>query len=184
MNVLQSITNCSNNSEYDKNILICNPRSCNFKCSLVINLNRQNEISQDFRVMNDIQKKMFIFENVKREEETNFNGRNFKWHYLLDNKNVCKSFFLKIINHKTPNIIINTFNYKNSAISEIPKRKHWKSHSVHFDTEIKDFILSFNPSHSHYKLNHSPNRKYIDDKYNMCPTRLYKEFAKIKGFES
>ncbi len=51
--------------------------------------------------------------------------------------------------------------------------------------KIKDFILSFNPSHSHYKLNHSPNRKYIDDKYkyNMCSTRLYKEFAKLKGFE-
>jgi hypothetical protein len=58
MNVLQSITNCSNNSEYDNNILVCNPRSCNFKCSSVINLNRQNEISQHFRVMNDIQKKM------------------------------------------------------------------------------------------------------------------------------
>jgi hypothetical protein len=47
--------------------------------------------------MNDIQKKMFIFKNVKREEETNFNGRNFKWHYSLNNKNVCKSFFLKTI---------------------------------------------------------------------------------------
>ncbi len=98
MNVLQSITNCSNNSEYDNNILsiVCNPRSCNFKCPSVINLNRQNEISQHFRVMNDIQKKMFIFKNVKREEETNFNGRNFKWHYSLDNKNVCKSFFFKL----------------------------------------------------------------------------------------
>ncbi len=35
MNVLQSITNCSNNSEYDNNILVCNPRSCNFKCSFI-----------------------------------------------------------------------------------------------------------------------------------------------------
>ena len=68
---------------------------CFYKCSFIINSIRQKEI-YDYYSAIDSNKKQFILHNVQREEE-NSNGKAFKWHYLLDNNNVCRQFYLQTL---------------------------------------------------------------------------------------
>jgi hypothetical protein len=41
--------------------------------------------------------------------------------------------------------------------------------------------MSFNPKKTHYNLSHAPNRLYINEKFNMSPCKLYKQFIETKN---
>ena len=131
--------------------------------------------------MNLKEKKIFIYNTVQRKLKKN--GYNF----TLMGKNVCRRMYLNTLGYKTFNAIESILKNKNLKsvnnviiINDKKNIKVWNKHTVEFNKKIDDFILSFNPTKSHYRINHSPNRRYFDASLKLNASKLYKEFCKVK----
>ena len=154
---------------------LCNPSYCLKHCSDFIKVEKQQEINEKLLQSNDHQIRNFIIENVKKVE-TN------KWDYYLEGLQVCCRMFCNTIGHKRPDNIQN-FVLKSGIDKRYIKRSnHWKTHSNEFNNKIKDFLMSFEPQKSHYKLESCPNRLYIPSEYDLNPITCYLKFCEKMNF--
>jgi hypothetical protein len=124
---------------------LCNPSFCSKRCSDFMKVEKQQEINNKLLQSNDNQIRNFIIENVKKVE-TN------KWDYYLEGLPVCCPMFCNTIGHKRPQNIQN-FVLKSGIDKRYNnKSKHWKTYSNEFNNKIRNFLMSFKPQKSHYKL--------------------------------
>ena len=62
-------------------------------------------------------------------------------------------------------------NLSNDQIVNINNTGLHKRKSEQFDEKLSNFIESFNPSQSHYNINHAPKKLYIDQSFQMYPNK-------------
>lgn len=161
------------------------PRSKIFSCDqldsdIVSNINSKywNSTIQDRR--------NFIVSNVDCEEvDTSKNKRKYTFH--LNKKIVCKQFFLNALGYSNDSCVRSVFEnmkpgeYGLKSCAPVDKRgklPNNKKFDDQFNQEIVDYIESFHPSVSHYKILHSPLRRYLPS--NISKTYLYKLFVEQK----
>ena len=112
-------------------------------------------------------------ESTKRpwKDSTGDVQQNFSRHYFLsdqeDNEHtVCKIFFLRTLGYTSDKVITVTLkNCKEGAITPSSDKsgKHIPANKIPQENQevIINHIKSFNPSVSHYRREHAPNRLYL-----------------------
>jgi hypothetical protein len=90
---------------------------------------------------------------------------------------ICKTMFLHTLGFKSDGVLKRL--YKGQANNNgipltIDRRGKYGRKKTDLLTEVKEFLKQYNPRISHYRLNHSPKRKYINSIYNM--KTIYKQF--------
>lgn len=153
--------------------------NCRKKCSKVIDTNRQNAIHCEFWTLNYEQQRQFIFSSVKKIDKKRTTDRNSRRSntivYTLKNDfgidvNVCKKFYLAILGYPLHNdrIIRDILNKTDpTSLLVKPLQRGHPSEKKVGRQPIIDHINSFNPSISHYRREHAPNRKYLPSDINI-----------------
>jgi hypothetical protein len=87
---------------------------------------------------------------------------------------------------KFDKLLIKFQNSENSDLNEVLKDKRMlngRQKSQEFVDKFENFIQTFDPKPSHYKLSNAPKSKYIDSEFNTKPIKMYKEFANQLKFK-
>ena len=164
------------------------PLSKCFKCNLTSEEER-HAIYKSFW-QKDIQgQRNFVSANVKATPGETTRKRKMKsLCYYLNSYKVCKSFFLKTLGFNASDSIIRSV-FDNIPMDElslnlgappdkrgrhIPSNKHDES----LVAEVKNFVESFKPCVSHYRISHAPNRRYLPN--NLSIRSLFDEFIDKK----
>jgi len=163
--------------EFKKHQLL-SPCSCKRKCRESICEERRKDINQQFWELDYGQRRMWIksqvqVESTKRQKKDSTGDvqRNFSRHYFLSDQEdkahaVCKIFFLRTLGYTSDKVITVTLkNCKEGAItpSSDKRGKHIPGNKLPEESQevIINHIKSFNPSVSHYRREHAPNRLYL-----------------------
>lgn len=161
---------------------------CKKKCHSQFTEEARQHLNNHFRNMSWKEQQYFIINNTSKEEpkrktvkENRKLRRNTSVLYFLTNEtgakvNVCKVFFLETLGYSRKNdksvrnalyTKTNNIPVDNRGINSNPKK---------FDeTKVVEHINSFNPSISHYRREHAPNRKYLPS--DLTVTRMYQDFC-------
>jgi hypothetical protein len=182
------------NEKHPLKEMVCNhsdvlPRAKHFKCHEIIALERE-KINESYWKSSIQSRRDFIVNNVvcKAKNLPNLtpNDRLLKnkiYKYQLTCKIVCKPFFLGTLGYTNDSIIRSVFNnmddedyhLKISAPADKRgRREPFNKLSDDFRNRVVDFIESFKPCVSHYKLLHAPLRRYLPS--NFSKTFLFKQF--------
>lgn len=167
---------------------------CRKKCHYNFTEDCRKQINHHFRVMNWTEQQYFIINNTLKEnpkrktvKENPKLKRDITVSYFLVNEkgvkvNVCKIFFLETLGYgrkndksvrKALHTMPNTVPVDNRGTNPNPKKLD--------DTKIIQHIHSFNPSISHYRREHAPNRKYLPS--DLTVTSMYQDFCEqMKDF--
>ncbi|KAH9643380.1 hypothetical protein HF086_015494 [Spodoptera exigua] len=164
----------------------CND-SCKKKCHTKFTEESRKNINHHFRNMSWKEQKYFIINNTSKEEpkrktvtENRKLPRNVSVLYFLSNEtgskvNVCKVFFLETLGYSRKNdksvrnaltTITNTIPVDKRGTNPNPKKFD--------DAKVIHHINSFNPSISHYRREHAPNRKYLPS--DLTVISMYRDF--------
>ncbi|XP_039288678.1 uncharacterized protein LOC111055158 isoform X2 [Nilaparvata lugens] len=159
----------------------CNIENCKRKCISGINEDRRQSIHDQFWLLNDEERKMFILTQVDRKivsHRRNYedNSRRSKtFNYFLKNNEgesmqVCKTFFITTLGYKKNNdtAVFNVLNQPLDVITPKPDRRG--KHSPHNKIDrsvIEKHILKFNPCVHHYRREHAPERRYLPTDINI-----------------
>ena len=153
----------------------CDRDLCKKKCADITELDRM-EIWEAFWKLKKDDRLAWVFYHVKTEktkEQTvvgKQSRRNHTYRYYLTHTDgdveVCKVMFLTTLGYKKTNdrLIKTAMKYKHENNISAPKdmrgRHRLGQKSVHYGV-VRDHINSFNPSISHYRREHAPNRLYL-----------------------
>lgn len=153
---------------------------CKKKCNTVINQGRRVDINSQFWNLDHEQQDHFMLScisntNVKRRTVGPESRRSCTLRYFLKNetgesKEVCRTFFLTTLGfHKNNDKILQRFcKYKKSLITPKSDGRRGKiPHNKLDHSMIEKHIVSFNPSISHYRREHAPNRRYLPSDLNI-----------------
>ena len=149
---------------------------CKRKCSSKIPENFRLEVCREYNNLTYNGKREMIFRHVAREgkkrmtkgEHESRHSMSYQY-YLFDGNGVrhqvCKRFFLTTLGLDQKNDRLITTVMKTTASSALTATNdkrgcHTPSNKIPREP-IKAHIESFNPSISHYRCEHAPNRRYI-----------------------
>lgn len=178
--------------------------SCKKNCNKKISSPRRLDINNQFWNLSSEDQKNFYLSSVSKtpkKRSTTGNSaesrRLFSFNYSLKDsdgrtQNVCKIFYLKTLGYHEKNDKPVRTVLKYSHLSLKPKKDKRGGSSKKFDRElIVSHIKSFNPTTSHYRREHAPNRLYLPSdvsiklmyesfkaKYNvLCSYYLYRQMV-------
>lgn len=151
--------------------------SCAQKCAKKISIERRNFINAEFwKIIESTERKSFILHHVSKipvKQRTVRNvdkfRRNQSFQYSLKDHNgttqiVSKTFFLATLGYdKTNDKVLRTAlrSSENSVIVKKDKRSSKEPHNKIDEDPIRTHINSFQPTISHYRREHAPNRLYL-----------------------
>jgi hypothetical protein len=162
---------------------------CNKKCTEKVSEELRSKINSQYSNWTRVQQQMFIFnscckEAVKRRTTTNNNLKMNTFHYFLngvdgDKIEVCKIFFLTTLGYHQRNdqFLRNTLIQSDPTafIPEKDKRgQHRNKESINREI-LREHIMSYKPSVSHYRRVHAPNRLYLPS--DLTITSMHSDFA-------
>lgn len=147
---------------------------CKYKCTQSISAERQNDINSQFWQLSEEARRIFIFSLIKKEDKKRHtagtsSSRKFTFKYYLKTENsiqvqTCKKFFLATLGYdiKNDRILKNVRNTNSSRISPKPDNRGRQACPQKIDRQpIIDHVNMFNPTLSHYRREHAPNKKYL-----------------------
>ncbi|KAG5870980.1 hypothetical protein JTB14_006707 [Gonioctena quinquepunctata] len=152
---------------------------CIRKCKDKITENRRQQINDEFWKMSWSEQRIFIVGQCQRQipkKHTENSSRANTYFYYLKNEEgtsaqVCKPFFLTTLGFKynndtvLQNALKNSQNHLLSTKRDMRGRKPSTSKLDH--KKIRIHIESFNPSISHYRREHAPDRRYLPEDINI-----------------
>lgn len=174
----------------------CNS-SCRKQCKLVLNEDTREKIFNLFCSFNFRERYLFFESHIKakpvkcRTTDTRKKERTLQFTLpLLGNQeaptvSVCKTMFLRTLGMKTDGFITSHFKKKQHTVdfeniedkrgsaARTAKRLRKESN----DAKIKNYIESYQPQVSHYKLAHAPFRRYLQCDLNI--TKMWKYYTEI-----
>ncbi|CAG9814598.1 unnamed protein product [Phaedon cochleariae] len=159
--------------------------SCKKGCVGKIAEDQRISINRDYWMMSWQERQIFLSASISTMEVKRRRGsgmsRTRSCKYFLktahgEKVEICKVFFLTTLgyNRKNDRAITNVINKENYATSGQDKRgKHPKTPKTDRSV-IKTHIESFEPTISHYKREHAPNKRYLASDINI--TNMHKDF--------
>ena len=150
--------------------------SCKKACSEMIPDDHRTGIWTGYQELNYNEKRQMIFQHVSRATKQRLttgehaSRRDKTFSYKLKNadgidRQVCKKFFLQTLGYNEKNDRLVTTVMKTTTLTALTVKKdmrgHHPSEKKKDRTPIIDHIESFNPSISHYRREHAPNRRYL-----------------------
>lgn len=149
------------------------PCSCRSECSNLIDRNLSEKIHSSFWSENYNRRKQWLFDHVSKVKRTDMSSkRSPSLQYMLPGSDgravrVCQKMFLNVLGYTSNKVIVSLLkstNLGHDLFSPGDRRgKHCPKHKLAEATSMKiqDHIKSFNPSISHYRRAHAPNRLYL-----------------------
>lgn len=189
--IVNSDTNESVFKTSAENFVLPPCQNCRLKCSGNISPECRQKQNNIFWKLNWLERRLFITNHVRKEEIKRKKVSQVKsqrinqYNYFIINdddheKQVCKTFFLTTLGFKPSNdsIIRNTMK-DIDPVTLLPKPDTRGKTKIDLEIgnqnlKIEEHIMSFNPSVSHYRRAHAPNRKYLSN--TLTITSLYKDF--------
>lgn len=144
--------------------------NCTKKCTSAITEERRYLINKSYQNLEIQEKKRFILANTEKSDVTKKSDNSKRnvtiTYYLQDDQEkkiqICKKFFLRTLgyNEKNDRFMLSTiYNSDDHIKVELPKGG---GKLPKFNKNvINEHISSFNPSISHYRREHAPNRRYL-----------------------
>ncbi|XP_031333901.1 uncharacterized protein LOC116163910 [Photinus pyralis] len=166
------------------------PVTCKVKCSSIITPERRKEINKQYWCLPTTQeKKTFVLSSVSKKPVTRRttcspnSRRSFTNEYFLKNADgtslrVCKTFFLATLGYEKNNDkILQSLSKQTTNISSSHDKRKGRIPANKVDHEvIVKHIESFEPSISHYRREHAPNRRYLPS--DLTITKMHEDFVK------
>ncbi|KAG5889200.1 hypothetical protein JTB14_000625 [Gonioctena quinquepunctata] len=167
--------------------------SCRLSCITNISEEQRKQLNHFFWSLNDEDRKYFMLHHtssqpVKQRTVNESVPSNYKrqttFFYFLKNSQgssckVCKTFFLTTLGYNAANdkpLETALGNIKDDSVSgPADKRCTNTPHNKIDDGPIKEHIFSFEPSISHYRREHTPNRFYLPS--DLSITHLHTDFV-------
>lgn len=162
--------------------------NCKFKCHSFFSEQDRTKTNQEFWKLNWKEKRTFVMnstENKIPRRKVEGSKKNKTFTYFLKDANgakrrVCKIFFLTTLGYKKTNdwIIHSVWanaSSKNQVQNDSDRRGRHPPNKLS-NTQIETHIDSFNPSVSHYRRVHAPNRLYLPSDLNV--TLMFADFRK------
>ncbi|VEN54484.1 unnamed protein product [Callosobruchus maculatus] len=160
---------------------------CKLSCSQKISYTRQKHINEQYWLLPKQQQKQFVLERVKQCKKGRSTTKNqtsprvYSYKYYLTSEKaeevrVCKIFLLATLGYEKENDRMLKNIRKTDPKCIAPKtdgRRRSCPRKVDRNTII-EHVNSFNPTISHYRREHAPNRKYLPSDINI--TLMYKDF--------
>lgn len=163
-------------------------QSCKFKCTQFISEDERQIINKEFWSLNWKEKRAYVkssTENTipKRKTEGSRKNKTFSYYYKTTDgvrKRVCKFFYLTTLGYKKTNdwIVQSVWSRTESRgqINNSPDKRGRKSPPNKLsNTHIENHIMSFNPSVSHYRRVHAPDRFYLPS--DITVTLMFQDFC-------
>ncbi|XP_031327380.1 uncharacterized protein LOC116160352 [Photinus pyralis] len=153
-------------------------KDCLKKCVSKISEERKQFLNSEFwKMSNDKDRKSFILHHISSrpvKQRTTLQSdlgyqRNITYNYALKNENgtsqnVCKTFFLATLgfNKQSDKVIRTALRNANNSVVPVPDLRCRKQpHNKIDDEVIRNHIVSYNPTISHYRREHAPQRLYL-----------------------
>lgn len=150
---------------------------CQLKCDTKICFEQQKILNDRYWNMSWEQQGMFlklscVISNVKRKTTSTVTGTSTKMErhthqYFLKSiddqmHRVCQTFFLSILGYKRGcSTILKRLNKTTEEITVENRGKYERDGVDQLNDQIKMFIEQLNPTISHYRREHAPNRRYL-----------------------
>ena len=169
-------------------------KGCLKKCSENFTEEHRNDIHKFYWQLSKEEQFRWIINNVEtisperpRTKTSHIKERKVTRVYYLEDiskkrVHVCQKMFLSTLgltNDKTIKTALDKSNNGSTIIANITDNRGTTGNQATVPDEhvkkIKEHILSYNPSISHYRRAHAPNRLYISPKYNRA--MMYKDFC-------
>lgn len=167
------------------------PCSCRKKCFEKILQDRRQTVHGQFWSMRYESRRSFIHSHIKVQPKSRSRprsqgdvSRNYSRFYKLPNADgqdvfVCKLFFLGTLGYTSDKIITSTLAASQTHLlspTSDRRGKHEPSNKKTVDQKklIVDHIQAHNPSISHYRREHAPNRLYLSPELTI--TGMHKDF--------
>lgn len=167
----------------------CSVSGCRKKCISLICQNQRQQINKSFWSLTEQERRNHILASCsrlnvqkRRETEVNYRKNNTFKYFLRDekgeSKEVCKTFYLTTLGfHKNNDRLLHDVlsrTPKNSLQAISNKRGKTPNKYKIDDNIINEHIDSFNPTVSHYRREHAPNRLYLPS--DVSVTLMYEDF--------
>ncbi|CAH1969615.1 unnamed protein product [Acanthoscelides obtectus] len=163
--------------------------NCKLKCRTFFTEEERNTTNHEFWKLDWKGKRTFVMNSTenrtpKRKVEGSKKNKTFTY-FLKDSsgttRRVCKIFFLTTLGYKKTNdwIIHSVWanaNSKNQLQNDLDRRGRHPPPNKLSNKIIESHIDSFNPSVSHYRRVHAPNRLYLPSDLNV--TLMFEDFKK------
>ena len=169
---------------------LMSPCKCRKNCVEKIEQDRRRNIHSQFWSLDYNSRRSYIYNHIRVQQKSRSRPRsgdcvrNFSRFYTLpdasgQNVFVCKSFFLKTLGYSSDKVITSTLLATPSGALTPPADKRGKHAPANKKTDdtrklITDHIQSHNPSISHYRREHAPNRLYLPG--DLTITGMHKDF--------
>lgn len=163
-------------------------QSCKFKCTQFISEDERQIINKEFWSLNWKEKRAYVMSSTentipKRKTEGSRKNKTFSYYYKTTDgvrKRVCKLFYLTTLGYKKTNdwIVQSVWSRTESRgqINNSPDKRGRKSPPNKLsNTHIENHIMSFNPSVSHYRRVHAPDRLYLPS--DITVTLMFQDFC-------
>jgi len=175
----------------------CSSEKCKKKCTTKISEERRNEINCLYWELNWIEQKSFVLNSLSRtgvkrrtsvRQTEEFQRKNTFQYFLKDadgqKQNVCKLFFLTTLGYNKKNdwiikglVKTNIDSTPTSSLRPHLDQRGRKACKTKIPKEsIADIIESFQPTISHYRREHAPNRKYLPS--DLTIQSMYNDYLK------
>lgn len=167
------------------------PASCKKQCIQNISEEQRKIINESFWSLNDKERKAYMLhhtsaKSVKQRTVTRFESEEYRkkvsYSYSLKDVlgtkyGVCKTFFLTTLGYKSSNdktLHTALANSNDTVAPPVDKRLGATPHNKIESTPINEHIMSFEPSISHYRREHAPNRLYLPS--DLTISAMHKDF--------
>lgn len=168
----------------------CNNK-CVHMCTKNISEERRMFLNSEFwKIDNQMERKSFMLHHVSTVPvkqrtvcaDIEFR-RSYTFQYMLKDDNgashiVCKTFFLTTLGYDKKNDKVLRTSIRNAKNSVVPTQDHRglkEPHNKLDEEPIRQHINSFEPSISHYRREHAPNRLYLPT--DLSFTNMYNNFV-------
>ncbi|KAJ8939102.1 hypothetical protein NQ314_011233 [Rhamnusium bicolor] len=169
------------------------PENCSKKCNSLITEQTRILINKNYQQLGYMEKKRYVLSHTsERRLNSNTNSddsgdgltkrkiRNIHF-FLQDEKGTrirtCKTSFLTTLGYhkKNDRFVLQTISESEDHMTVRPDMRGKLGHKVKFEkTVLHSHIDSFNPSISHYRREHAPDRKYFPS--DITATFMYQDF--------
>lgn len=167
--------------------------SCKKMCIQKICEEQRKTINESFWTLNNKERAAFMLHHTSKQPvkqrtvnepiESDYRRQNTFTYFLKDENGtscvVCKTFFLTTLGFKASNdkplqtaIIART---RDSVLAPEDKRCTKAPHNKIDDAPIKNHVLGFEPTISHYRREHAPKRLYLPS--DLSISSMYKDFV-------
>lgn len=158
---------------------------CNLNCCLLLDEATQHEIFNTFVTLGSFESRcVFIAQSVvlyekKQELTTHVSRRTTSQRYILDNKKVCKKFYLRVLQINYNRVKIAVEKWKQGNIQDLRgKYQHLKDEHLYHD--VFNHINQFERYESHYNRETSSNL-FLSSSLSLQKLYLHYEESKTGG---